>query len=76
MLLSIVEMLQRISHALQFLLPLQSLPMLAANVSGDGIENTLIAIIASDFALLLKLEQEVDCVRLDFLEGQPAKSVG
>jgi hypothetical protein len=70
-LLAFTEMFQSIHHAVHLLLTLQSFTVLAANVTGDGIEDALKSIISRDLSLLLKLKEEEDCMCFDFLELKP-----
>ena len=43
--------------------------MLAADITGDCVENALVAVLPGDFVLLLQFKEEEDCVSLDISEG-------
>jgi hypothetical protein len=71
-LLALCQVLQCAMHALHLLLTLESLAMLAANVTGNSIENALESITPSYLSVFLELQEEKDRMCLYFLEGQTA----
>ena len=55
-LLAFSQLTEGFRHALHFLLSLDPLPMLAANIAGNRIQNALEVIFSRDFPLFLELQ--------------------
>jgi hypothetical protein len=69
--LALAERLESVKHGITFLLALKPLAVLAADITSNRIEDTLIPVVTSDLAKLLEFEQVVDGMSLDFSEREP-----
>jgi hypothetical protein len=73
--LPFLQVIQCLAHVVHLGFALHSLAVLAPDVTGDGVENPLIAIRASYLASLLKLQQVLNRPSLDLAERQSANTV-